>query len=81
MWRAILAVVCGLVAWAVVVTLLNFGLRAAIPGLSRCRSDTAVHAGDEDGTAGRSGVELHRRRNGGRLDRALEQMGAVGWQA
>lgn len=31
MWRAILAVVCGLVAWAVVVTLLNFGLRAAIP--------------------------------------------------
>jgi hypothetical protein len=31
MWRAILSVVAGLVAWAVVVTLLNFGLRAAIP--------------------------------------------------
>lgn len=31
MWRAILAVLCGLVAWAAVVTLLNFGLRAAIP--------------------------------------------------
>ena len=31
MWRAVLAVVCGLVTWAVVVTSLNFGLRAAIP--------------------------------------------------
>ena len=32
MWRTVLSVVLGLVAWAVVVTLLNFGLRAAIPG-------------------------------------------------
>ena len=32
MWRTIASVVAGLVAWAVVVTLLNFGLRAAIPG-------------------------------------------------
>jgi hypothetical protein len=32
MWRTVLSVVAGLVAWAVVVTLLNFGLRAAIPG-------------------------------------------------
>lgn len=32
MWRAIGSVVAGLVAWAVIVTLLNFGLRAAIPG-------------------------------------------------
>jgi hypothetical protein len=32
MWRAILAVVCGLVTWAVVVTLLNFVLRAGVPG-------------------------------------------------
>ena len=32
MWRAIASVVAGLVAWAVVVTILNFGLRAAIPG-------------------------------------------------
>ena len=32
MWRAVAAIVAGLVAWAVVVTLLNFGLRAAIPG-------------------------------------------------
>ena len=32
MWRAIGSIVAGLVAWAVVVTLLNFGLRAAIPG-------------------------------------------------
>jgi hypothetical protein len=32
MWRTVLSIVAGLVAWAVVVTLLNFGLRAAIPG-------------------------------------------------
>ena len=32
MWRTILAVVAGLVAWTVIVTVLNFGLRAAIPG-------------------------------------------------
>ena len=31
MWRAVGSIVAGLVAWAVVVTLLNFGLRAAIP--------------------------------------------------
>lgn len=32
MWRTIGSIVAGLVAWGVVVTLLNFGLRAAIPG-------------------------------------------------
>ena len=32
MWRTVLSVVAGLVAWVVIVTLLNFGLRAAIPG-------------------------------------------------
>ena len=32
MGRAVLSIVAGLVAWAVVITLLNFGLRAAIPG-------------------------------------------------
>jgi len=32
MWRTILAVVAGLVAWTVIVTVLNFGLRAGIPG-------------------------------------------------
>jgi len=32
MWRTIASIICGLVAWAVVVTLLNFGLRAVIPG-------------------------------------------------
>lgn len=32
MWRTIAAIVIGLIAWAVVVTLLNFGLRLAIPG-------------------------------------------------
>ena len=32
MWRTIGSIVAGLVAWAVAVTLLNFGLRAAIPG-------------------------------------------------
>jgi hypothetical protein len=32
MWRTIASIVAGLVVWGVVVTLLNFGLRAAIPG-------------------------------------------------
>ena len=32
MWRTIGSIVAGLVAWAVAVTLLNFGLRAASPG-------------------------------------------------
>jgi hypothetical protein len=32
MWRTIGSIVAGLVAWAVIVTILNFGLRAAIPG-------------------------------------------------
>lgn len=32
MWRALVSIVAGLVAWAVIVTLLNFGLRAALPG-------------------------------------------------
>lgn len=32
MWRAIGSIIAGLVTWAVAVTLLNFGLRAAIPG-------------------------------------------------
>ena len=31
MWRSLASIVVGLVAWAVIVTLLNFGLRAAIP--------------------------------------------------
>jgi hypothetical protein len=32
MWRTLASIVAGLVAWAVVVTILNLGLRAAIPG-------------------------------------------------
>ena len=32
MWRTLAAIVAGLVVWAAVVTILNFGLRAAIPG-------------------------------------------------
>ena len=32
MWRTLGSIVAGLVAWAVIVTLLNFGLRAALPG-------------------------------------------------
>jgi len=31
MWRTLLSIVAGLMAWGVIVTLLNFGLRAAIP--------------------------------------------------
>ena len=32
MWRTIGSIIAGLVAWVVIVTVLNFGLRAAIPG-------------------------------------------------
>lgn len=32
MWRTLASIVAGLVAWAIIVTLLNLGLRAAIPG-------------------------------------------------
>src|SRR5690348_15786028 len=32
MWRTVAIIVAGLVTWAVVVTLLNLGLRGAIPG-------------------------------------------------
>ena len=32
MWRTVASIVCGLVAWAAVATILNFGLRAALPG-------------------------------------------------
>jgi hypothetical protein len=32
MWRTVSSIIAGLVAWGVVVTLLNFGLRGAIPG-------------------------------------------------
>jgi hypothetical protein len=32
MWRIVISIVAGLVAWMVIVTLLNFGLRAALPG-------------------------------------------------
>jgi len=31
MWRTVGSIIAGLVAWAVIVTILNFGLRAAIP--------------------------------------------------
>jgi hypothetical protein len=32
MWRTLLSIVAGLLAWGVIVTLLNFGLRASLPG-------------------------------------------------
>ena len=32
MWRTIGSIAAGLVAWAVIATVLNFGLRIAIPG-------------------------------------------------
>jgi hypothetical protein len=32
MWRTVGGIVAGLVAWAIIVTVLNFGLRIAIPG-------------------------------------------------
>ena len=32
MWRTVGSIIAGLVAWAAVVTILNFGLRAALPG-------------------------------------------------
>ena len=38
MWRTLGSIVAGLVSWAVVVTILNFGLRAAIPGYHAAES-------------------------------------------
>lgn len=35
MWRAIAGIVAGLVAWIVVVTVLNWGLRAGLPGYTQ----------------------------------------------
>ena len=32
MWRTLASIVAGLAAWALIATILNFGLRAAIPG-------------------------------------------------
>jgi hypothetical protein len=32
MWRTLASIVAGLVGWVVIVTLLNFGLRAGLPG-------------------------------------------------
>jgi hypothetical protein len=32
MWRTLASIIAGLVAWGVIVTILNFGLRASIPG-------------------------------------------------
>jgi hypothetical protein len=32
MWRTIASIIAGLVAWGVIVTVLNFGLRAMLPG-------------------------------------------------
>jgi hypothetical protein len=48
-WRTIASIIAGLVAWAVIVTLLNFGLRAAIPDYhaaeSTLRFTTAMKIG------------------------------------
>jgi hypothetical protein len=35
MWRTILSIIAGLVAWACVATLLNFGLRLGLPGYTQ----------------------------------------------
>ena len=35
MWRMVASILAGLVAWAVIATLLNFGLRLSIPGYVR----------------------------------------------
>jgi hypothetical protein len=32
MWRTVLSIVAGLVAWGLIVTVLNFGLRTMLPG-------------------------------------------------
>ena len=44
MWRTIASILGGLVAWAVVVTLLNFGLARGDARLSCRRGDAAIHA-------------------------------------
>jgi hypothetical protein len=35
MWRTVLSIVAGLVAWAVVATILNFGVRLWLPGYAQ----------------------------------------------
>jgi hypothetical protein len=45
MTRSILAVVAGLVAWMVVATLLNFGLRAGLPGYTQAEPILAFTLG------------------------------------
>ena len=77
MWRTALGIVGGLAAWAVIATLLNFGLRAANSGLSCRRGDAAVHDGDESGSIDRGCPGLNRRRDGHSRHRASEPMGAA----
>ena len=38
MWRTISSIIAGLVAWTVIATILNFGLRAALPGYHAAES-------------------------------------------
>ena len=45
MWRTVLAVVGGLVAWMLIATLLNIGLRQALPGYSEAEPALAFTLG------------------------------------
>jgi hypothetical protein len=68
MWRTIASIVAGLVAWAVIVTLLNFGLRGALP----------------DYHAAEATQQFTLAMKIGRLEAALASIGAgliVGWIA
>jgi hypothetical protein len=49
MWRTVGSIVAGIVAWAVIVTLLNFGLRAAIPGYHAAEATLQFTAGMKAG--------------------------------
>jgi len=45
MWRAIAGIVAGLAAWIVVVTVLNWGLRAGLPGYTQAEPAMSLTLG------------------------------------
>ncbi len=77
MWRTIGSIVAGLVAWAVVVTVLNFGLRAFIPGYHAAEATLQFTLAMKSGPLDRSCDDLSFSGRCGWADRAIEAMGAL----
>lgn len=45
MWRTVLSILCGLVAWTLIATLINFGLRWWLPGYAEAEPAMAFTLG------------------------------------